>query len=106
MRTPLLAGTWADPAEAIALCQHTGDAIDLLISDVVMPEMRGPELAHRLLALRPGLRTLFMSGYSAELVASPGLDPSRRRHLQKPFSRAELASMIREVMAPDALPGA
>ena len=61
------------PGEAIRLAGEYPGAIDLLITDVIMPEINGKELANRLGAMRPGLRCLFMSGYMADVIASHGV---------------------------------
>ena len=72
--------------------------IHLLLSDVVMPEMNGRELMHRLTPVRPGLRVLYISGYSDEAVARQGvLDPGTA-FMQKPFTPDALARKVREVL--------
>ena len=77
---------------------HTGP-IDLLNTDVVMPDLRGPELARRLVAERPDLITLFMSGYMDDAL---GLDTSALPvpvdFIQKPFSPSALAARVREML--------
>ena len=73
----------------------SGD-IDLLVTDVMMPETSGPEAARAILALRPHLKVLFVSGYSAEQLPAVG---EGTHFLSKPFSREELAQKIREVLA-------
>ena len=62
----------ADPIEALAIVEGHPARIHLLVSDVVMPMLSGPELARRLRELRPEIRTLFLSGYTEELVGSKG----------------------------------
>ena len=78
---------------------HRG-VIDLLVTDVVMPGVRGPELAKRMLDRRPGLKVLYMSGYSEEMMASGDLAAAGVAFLQKPFTPTELAGKIREVLKP------
>lgn len=91
----LTAGT---PKEAIHLAQaHTGE-IQLLITDVVMPEMNGRELAEQIHALRPKIKTLFMSGYTADVIAHHGVLEAGVHFLQKPFSRSDLGSKVREAL--------
>jgi len=95
----------ANGSEALSLCEGYSGPIHLLITDVVMPGMAGRELATRLLALRPSLKTLYTSGYTANAIAHEGvLDPGVA-YLPKPFSPAQLAVKVREVLlepAPEA----
>ena len=65
-----------DGPEALHLCQNTNQRIDLLLTDSIMPGMSGRELAERLLALRPTLAVLVMSGYSEDRVLEQGLPPN------------------------------
>jgi PAS domain S-box-containing protein len=89
----------ANGTEALSLCERHPEPIHLLITDVVMPGMTGKELATRLLALRPSLKTLYTSGYTANAIAHEGvLDPGVA-YLPKPFSRAQLAAKVREVLS-------
>jgi PAS domain S-box-containing protein len=83
--------------QAIALADSHAGGIDLLVTDIVMPVMSGRTVAERLMARRPGLKVLFVSGYGDQA----GL-PARASFLQKPFSTEELASKIREVLQPAA----
>jgi nitrogen-specific signal transduction histidine kinase/ActR/RegA family two-component response regulator len=89
----------ADPLEALTVSDRPGLVIDLLLTDMVMPAMRGPELAARLAETRPGLAVLFMSGYTDETVGStrPG-DPARA-FLQKPFTPHDLTRAVRGALA-------
>lgn len=87
------------PTQAIEVSGSFPDAIDLLVSDVVMPGMNGRDLAWRLQADRPTLRRLFVSGYTADIIADRGGvidDPTH--FLQKPFSVASLAARVRAVL--------
>jgi len=70
--------------------------VDLLVSDVIMPDLSGPELARRLESLRPGVGTLFVSGYTAETVRGRGGLPAGSAFLEKPFDQL---SLLREVRA-------
>lgn len=84
--------------KAILLTRRYAQPIHLLITDVVMPEMNGKLLAEKLLAVRPGLKVLFMSGYADTVVANHGvLDPGVA-FLKKPFSTADLAQKVRAVL--------
>src|SRR5881296_2265486 len=88
----------ASGAEALALAERHEGPIHLLLTDVVMPEMSGRELAHRLASLRPDARVLYMSGYADEAIAQHGvLDPGTA-FLQKPFTPDGLARKVREVL--------
>ena len=73
--------------------EHPGD-IHLLLSDVVMPSLSGPELALQVVALRPAIKVLFMSGYSSEQLGHHGADQPGMRVLEKPFTRPALASAV------------
>ena len=89
----------ATPGEAMRLAVKHGDSIDLLITDVVLPEMNGRELASRLAAMVPRLKCLFMSGYSADVIAHQGVLDAGVAFIQKPFSLRELAHKVREALA-------
>jgi PAS domain S-box-containing protein len=83
----------ATPAEACALFEEHGTAIDLLMTDIVMPEMHGPALAERLRAERPDLRVLFVSGYS-EAMPAGSLADDRMAFLAKPFPSSCLVTTV------------
>jgi two-component system, cell cycle sensor histidine kinase and response regulator CckA len=83
-------------AERIA-GSHPGP-IHLMLTDVVMPGMRGPELAERLIRLRPDLRVLYMSGYTDDAIAHHGFLDAGTEFLQKPFTPNRLTQKIREVL--------
>ncbi|MBW7934329.1 MAG: response regulator, partial [Gemmatimonadaceae bacterium] len=88
----LRAGT---PTDALQLArEHVGD-IHLLLTDVIMPEMNGRDLADRLTALRPGLRRMYMSGYPADVIAHHGVLDSGVHFLQKPFTQEQLLHRVR-----------
>jgi YesN/AraC family two-component response regulator len=78
--------------------QYAGPAIELLITDVVMPRMGGKALAEQLLAMYPRLKVLFVSGYATDTIAHRGrLDPGTN-FLAKPFTPTTLAHKVREVL--------
>ncbi|HLG55283.1 MAG TPA: response regulator [Vicinamibacterales bacterium] len=76
---------------------HEG-AIDLLITDVFMADLRGPELARQLVKLRPGLAVLFMSGYTDEALDGHGMQETTIDFIQKPFSPRALAAKVRDML--------
>ncbi len=84
--------------EALRLCSESTCGIDLLLTDVVMPEMSGRELADRVAGVCPGLRTLFMSGYAGDIVADRGVANFAVDFIQKPFSMDALGRKVREVL--------
>jgi two-component system, cell cycle sensor histidine kinase and response regulator CckA len=88
----------ATPSEAMRLAGEHGRGIDLLITDVVMPEMNGRELASRLADIVPRLKCLFVSGYTANVIAHHGVLDEGVHFMQKPFSSRELAAKVREVL--------
>lgn len=87
------------PMEAVALAGHHSKAIDLVLTDVIMPELNGHDLALRLRDLVPGLRVLFMSGYTANVIVHRGVLDENVFLLQKPFAVKELAAKVREVLS-------
>jgi two-component system cell cycle sensor histidine kinase/response regulator CckA len=84
--------------DALRLAAGRDGAIDLVITDVVMPGMPGPELAQRLEASQPGLRVLYMSGYADDTMARHGVNEEHVSFLAKPFTPDELARRVREVL--------
>ncbi len=82
--------------EALALVEKHPGRIDLLLTDVVMPGLSGPQLADRLTARRPETRVVFMSGYPEAQDPALGFSLNGRSYLQKPFALAELAEKIRQ----------
>ena len=86
------------PHEAIRLAETHGREIHLLLTDVVMPEMNGRDLARRLLTIHPKLKCLFMSGYTADIIAHRGVLEPGLHFIQKPFLKKDLAVKIREAL--------
>jgi PAS domain S-box-containing protein len=86
------------PGEALALAEEYDGKIHLLITDVVMPEMNGRELAERLQAIHPALKVLFMSGYTANVIAHRGVLDKGVNFIQKPFSKKDLVVKVRDVL--------
>lgn len=89
------------PEEAIALAARPSVHIDLLLSDVVMPKMSGTVLRDRVVALRPGIGVLFMSGYTSNVIVRHGVLQDGVNFLHKPFSKADLAlEVVRALQDP------
>ncbi len=86
------------PSEAIRVAEDKGARIQMFITDVVMPEMNGRELAQRLKAIIPTAKQLFMSGYTANVIAHHGVLDEDINFIQKPFSLKNLAAKIHEVL--------
>jgi CheY-like chemotaxis protein len=80
------------------LDQHRGQAIDLLVTDLIMPEMGGKELAERLRQLSPHTKVLFCSGYTEDAIAHDGKLDADASFMQKPYTIDSLASKVREVL--------
>ncbi|HEX4620329.1 MAG TPA: PAS domain-containing protein [Myxococcaceae bacterium] len=88
-----------DPRDALRMCVEHPGPIHLLLSDVVMPDKSGPALAVELLQARPGMRVLFMSGYTDEAVVRHGALDSGAAFVQKPLTPDTLTTKVREVLA-------
>ncbi|HOC93694.1 MAG TPA: transporter substrate-binding domain-containing protein [bacterium] len=86
------------PSEAFQKAEEYAGDIHLLLTDVVMPEMTGREVAEKLGATRPNMKFLYMSGYTANVIAHHGILDAGVRFVQKPFSVDELAQKIREAL--------
>jgi two-component system, cell cycle sensor histidine kinase and response regulator CckA len=89
------------PGEAIRLAHEHSGPIDLLLTDVVMPEMNGRDLAKNLLTIYPDIRRLFMSGYTANVIAHHGVLDEGVHFIQKPFTMQNLASKLKEALDSD-----
>jgi two-component system, cell cycle sensor histidine kinase and response regulator CckA len=85
-------------AEALGIFEKRGDTIDLLITDVVMPRMSGRQLADQLVGRRPGIKVLYLSGYTDDAVVHHGVNHEQVHFLHKPFKPAGLALKVREVL--------
>jgi signal transduction histidine kinase/CheY-like chemotaxis protein len=83
--------------EGLALCETHQGPIDLLVTDVVMPELSGREFAESALKVRPGMKVMFMSGHTRDVVLKEGIRKGTA-FLRKPFAPAELAQKVREVL--------
>ena len=92
----------ADTDEALELVSHSSDEIDLLLTDVIMPRMNGPELAQRVATLRPKVKVLFMSGYTDRTVRLQDQLSDESHFIQKPFTPKLLAMRLRELFGKSA----
>ncbi len=90
--------TAASPGEAVALAKEHDRDIHLLITDVIMPEMNGRDLAEKLQADHSNLKVLFMSGYTANVIAHHGVLDTDVHFIQKPFSNKDLAVKVRKAL--------
>jgi DNA-binding response OmpR family regulator len=86
------------PHKAIEICHRHPEPIDLVVTDVVMPEMNGRALAEVLVAARPGLRVLYMSGYTDDVIAHSGVLESGTLLLEKPFTVQTLLERVRTAL--------
>jgi CheY-like chemotaxis protein len=86
--------------EALALSRRGDVPIDLLLTDIVMPEMSGVELADRLERERPDMRILFMTGYAEEIVVNEGILGKHRECIGKPFAQEQITKRAREILFP------
>jgi CheY-like chemotaxis protein len=84
--------------EALLACENHKDAIHLLLTDVVLSQMSGRELAQRLAQLRPEMKVLYMSGYSEDAIVQHGVLGSGTSFLQKPFNTETLITKVREIL--------
>lgn len=90
--------TASSPTHAIELSRELGSGLDLLMTDVIMPAMNGRDLAREIRNIQPGLRVLFMSGYTASHFVSDELGVEGRFFIQKPFTAKELGAKVREAL--------
>jgi DNA-binding NtrC family response regulator len=82
--------------EALAIFEREGSRIQLVLTDVVMPGLRGPELVAELERRRPGLPVLFMSGYADDDLVRRGVFPEHVAFLKKPFTHHDLLEIVRQ----------
>jgi DNA-binding NtrC family response regulator len=86
----------SNAAEALAIVSEMH--IDVLLTDVIMPNCQGPEIAGQLVKIQPGLKVVFMSGYTADAVARHGFVEDGVNFLQKPFSLKDLAEVLKNAL--------
>lgn len=87
-----------NPLEAVRIAQEHSGEIDLLITDVIMPEMNGRDLAEKIIWFHPKIKFLFMSGYTADFIAPHGILDEGVEFIEKPFIRENLNNKVREVL--------
>jgi two-component system cell cycle sensor histidine kinase/response regulator CckA len=88
-----------DAADTIAISKKYAGKVDLLLTDVIMPKMNGKELAEKLTSLRPGMRVLYMSGYTENIIVQSSELDIGLSLLQKPFTPDGLLRKVREVIS-------
>jgi two-component system cell cycle sensor histidine kinase/response regulator CckA len=88
----------SDGEQALMLSGYHAGPIHLVVSDIVMPGMTGPEMVDRIAADRPGVKALFMSGYTDGTVAHHGFLAEDAAYLEKPFGLDKLTAKVREVL--------
>jgi len=87
-----------DPSAALDLVSSDPEPLDLLITDVVMPGMNGRELVQKMQEYHPGIKVIYMSGYTADVIAKQGVLEQGVHFLQKPFSSHDLGQLVRDVL--------
>jgi two-component system cell cycle sensor histidine kinase/response regulator CckA len=85
--------------DAIKIAADPDSEIDILITDIIMPQMNGKDLANRIAAIRPFIKVLFISAYTAEILAPNNLCPEGADLIKKPFTRETLLDRISRVWA-------
>jgi len=90
--------TASSPIQALTLAKETNDKIDVLLTDVIMPEMNGKELARQIQQVFPEIKLIFISGYTANIITPHGVLEEGVHFMQKPFSLKKLASKLQEVL--------
>ena len=88
----------SNPNTAFLTCNKREGHISLMITDVVMPEISGPELTKRLMLLYPEMKVLYMSGYAKNFISHQCILGKGEDYIQKPFTVNELATRVREVL--------
>ena len=89
------------PDEALHLCRSLTGQIHLLMTDVVMPAMNGRDLAKKICRMFPTIKCLYMSGYTADVIAHKGILDEGVNFINKPFSQGELSAKLRELLDGD-----
>lgn len=88
----------AGPGDAIAQCERHPGEIHLLLTDMIMPVMNGKELTERIRALRPGIKVLYMSGYTADIIGHDGILETGTNFIEKPFTSSKIGMLVRRIL--------
>jgi two-component system cell cycle sensor histidine kinase/response regulator CckA len=91
--------TAASGREAIQIASDLDNPIDILVTDILMPYMNGKELATRISSMRPYIKVLFVSAYSADILANNNMFPKGADFIRKPFDKHQLLSRIEKIVA-------
>ncbi len=86
--------------DALSISRRKDVSVDLLLTDIVMPEVSGVELADRLEQERPDMRILFMTGYAEEVVVNEGILGKHRECIGKPFTQEQITKRVRKILFP------
>ena len=89
----------ADGRQALEICSRPDLDLDILLTDILMPQMNGRELANRVCSIKPFIKVMFISAYSADILSHYNLCPDGADYIKKPFTRAELLDRISRVWA-------
>jgi DNA-binding NtrC family response regulator len=89
---------FSKPSEALEILKTYDGDVHLLMTDVVMPEINGRELSRQVAEKFPDIKVLFMSGYTADVIAHHGVLDEDIDFIQKPFTLKDLASKVREIL--------
>jgi DNA-binding response OmpR family regulator len=87
-----------DGEEALRICRQEAVVFDIVVTDVIMPGMSGPQLADRIQHLRPGTKLLYLSGYTEDALSSHGVLKEGIEFLPKPFPPNTLAAKVRQIL--------
>jgi len=87
------------PIEALTMFEENSDGIDLLLTDVMMPVMNGREMYEKIALQKPGIKTLYMSGYADGVIDDTGILPDRVNFLQKPFTPDALIAKVIQILS-------
>lgn len=89
----------SSPEEVMAHCAQFREEIHLLVSDLIMPRMNGRELFEKISLIKPGIKVLIMSGYTADIISKRGGLAEGDHFIQKPFSKRDFILKVRQVLS-------